>query len=56
VCEETKIKELRDSHHVLDDKIVAVNTRIWPDEMKTSSLKKEKLKIMDLIRQLEANG
>ena len=56
MCEETKIEELRASHHVLDDKIVAANTRILPDKMKTSALKKEKLKIKDLIRQLEANG
>ncbi len=56
MSEQTEINELRHRHHVLDDEIQAENTQICPDEIKISSLKKEKLKIKDLIRQLEANS
>ena len=52
---QTEIDELRHRHHLLDGEIKAENTQINPDEMKISTLKKQKLKIKDLIQQLESN-
>ena len=53
---ETEIDELRQRHHLLDDQIEAENIQVCPDELRISSLKKEKLKIKDLIQQLEAGS
>ncbi len=53
---ETEIDELRQRHHVLDGEIEVENTQVCPDDIRISSLKKEKLKIKDLIRQLETSG
>ncbi len=56
MSEQTDIDELRNRHHLLDGEIEAENTQIYPNEVKISSLKKQKLKIKDLIRQLETSG
>ena len=53
---QTEIAELLDRHHLLDGEIEAENTQITPDEIKISALKKQKLKIKDLIQQLETSG
>ena len=53
---QTEIAELLDRHHLLDGEIEAENTQITPDEIKISALKKQKLKIKDLIQQLESSG
>ncbi|MBT3330912.1 MAG: YdcH family protein [Rhodospirillaceae bacterium] len=50
---QTDIDDLRDRHHSLDGQIEVENTQTIPDELKISALKKEKLKIKDLIQQLE---
>jgi hypothetical protein len=52
----TNIDELRNRHHLLDGEIEAENTQVCPNEVKISSLKKQKLQIKDLIQQLEANS
>ena len=52
----SKIDELRNRHHLLDGEIEAESTHVAPDEIKISALKKEKLKIKDLIQQLESNS
>jgi hypothetical protein len=52
---ETEIDDLRQRHHSLDGEIEVENTLTYPDEIRISSLKKEKLKIKDLIRQLETS-
>ncbi|MBT3370404.1 MAG: YdcH family protein [Rhodospirillaceae bacterium] len=49
-----EIDDLRHRHHALDGEIEVENTQVSPDELKISALKKEKLKIKDLIKQLEA--
>lgn len=51
---QAEIDDLRHRHHALDGEIEAENTQVSPDELKISALKKEKLKIKDLIQQLEA--
>ncbi len=53
---QTEIDELRHRHNLLGGEIEAENIQAYPDEIKISSLKKEKLKIKDLIRQLETSG
>ena len=50
---QSKIEKLRDDHHLLDGKIEAESTQIVPDEIKISTLKKQKLKIKDRIQELE---
>ena len=50
------IDELRNRHHLLDGEIEAESTLVAPDEIKISALKKEKLKIKDLIQQLQTNS
>ena len=49
-----EIDDLRYRHHALEGEIEVETTQISPDELKISALKKEKLKIKDLIHQLEA--
>ena len=49
-----EIDDLRHRHHALESEIEVENTQISPDELKISALKKEKLKIKDLLQQLEA--
>ena len=56
MSEQTEIDELRNRHHLLDGEIKAENTQVYPDEIKISALKKQKLKIKDLIQQLEASS
>ena len=56
MSEQTEIDDLRDRHHLLDGEIEAENTQSTPDEIKISALKKQKLKIKDLIQQLESSG
>jgi len=51
-----EIDDLRDRHHLLDGEIETENTQPSPDETKISALKKQKLKIKDLIQQLQSNG
>ena len=53
---QSEIDKLRDHHHQLDGKIEAETTQIAPNELKISTLKKQKLKIKDLIQQLETRG
>ena len=53
MIEQTAIDELRNRHHLLDGEIKAENTLACPDETKISSLKKQKLRIKDLINRLE---
>ncbi|MBL6953535.1 MAG: YdcH family protein [Alphaproteobacteria bacterium] len=53
---ETEIDDLRQRHHTLDGEIEVESTLVCPDEIRISSLKKEKLKIKDLIRELETSG
>ena len=52
----SQIDELRNRHHLLDGEIEAESTQVAPDEIKISALKKEKLKIKDLIQQLQTNS
>ena len=52
----SQIDELRNRHHLMEGEIEAESTHIAPDEIKISALKKQKLKIKDLIQQLEANS
>ena len=52
----SQIDELRNRHHLLDGEIEAESTHVAPDEIKISALKKEKLKIKDLIQQLQTNS
>ena len=52
----SRIDELRNRHHLLEGKIEAESTHVVPDEIKISALKKEKLKIKDLIQQLQTNS
>ncbi|MDP7547865.1 MAG: YdcH family protein [Alphaproteobacteria bacterium] len=53
---EAEIDDLHQRHHDLDGQIEMENTQICPDEIRITSLKKEKLKIKDLIHQLETSG
>ncbi len=53
---QSEIDKLRNHHHLLDGKIEAENTQITPDEIKISTLKKQKLKIKDRIQQLETSS
>ena len=52
----SQIDELRNRHHLLDEEIEAECTHVAPDEIKISALKKEKLKIKDLIQQLQTDS
>ena len=52
----SQIDELRNRHHLLDGEIESESNHVAPDEIKISTLKKQKLKIKDLIQQLEANN
>ena len=53
MIQQTVIDELRNRHHLLDGEIEAENTLACPDGTKVSTLKKQKLKIKDLINELE---
>ena len=53
---QNEIDKLRNHHHLLDGKIEAETTQIAPDEIKISTLKKQKLKIKDRIQQIETSG
>ena len=52
----SQIDELRNRHHLLDGDIEAESNHVAPNKIKISDLKKQKLKIKDLIQQLEANS
>ncbi len=52
---QAQIDELRNRHHLLDGQIEAEITQVAPDELKINTLKKQKLKIKDLIQELEAS-